>query len=354
MGRRIVFLLMMAVLLAVFMLCGCHCRRGYAAEGETQWAESQESRESGRTATASSSEQFIGGSFLGALFFGYPYKGIGIVDIAAGGILLLLVARMAARKRGSAGKGGSFDVRNYPANRSGSETPTPPGDTRPDLAKRPGPSEGRPQQPEERESGNPYDNAWSRRMGSSGQEREGGNNTQGWNAGNRNAGAQPSPTMKDRAAAMWAYYGGAHRGVRETGQEAAVAPGVEVPRDFDVADFLEGARTLYVRLQQAWAARKVDELEPFVSPQLLELLRKQAAGNPEPVSVDILLVEAELAAVSRDGEEEKASVNFSVSMRSGTDSTPKDIRELWRFARGPESGGMWRLEGIGQAQTASS
>ena len=128
-----------------------------------------------------------------------------------------------------------------------------------------------------------------------------------------------------------------------------MAPGVDVPRDFDVADFLEGARTLYVRLQQAWASRKLDELESFVSPELFNLLSEQAARDPNPTEADILLVEAELASVSRNGDREEATVNFSVSMRSGADSAPKDIRERWSFARGSARGGMRRLAGIEQA-----
>lgn len=377
-GRcRSLCLLAVMLLLAALILCGCHCRRGYAAEGEryghalqdagaepavgetgilfamggrpdSTSAANNEGQANGNARTTSASEEFVGGSFLGALFFGHPYKGIGIVDIVAGGAILLLVARMVARGKGSSRGGRSFDARSYSVDRSDPEHPSG-SDGRLDLTKRPGPPADRPQKQDGRETDNPYDNAWSRRMDSSGRDPEIGKGSQGWNAESRNARPQPPVTMKDRAAAMWAYYGGEHRAAEAPGREAAVASGVVVPQDFDVPDFLEGARTLYVRLQQAWAARKVDELEPFISPQLLELLRKQAAGDPEPVTVDILLVDAELAAISRNGGREEASVNFSVSMRSGTDSAPKDIHELWRFARSPESGGMWRLEGIGQA-----
>jgi predicted lipid-binding transport protein (Tim44 family) len=128
-----------------------------------------------------------------------------------------------------------------------------------------------------------------------------------------------------------------------------VATGVEIPAGFDVHEFLEGARTLYVRLQQAWASRKVDDLAPFVSARMLGLLQKQAAANPDPVPVEILLVNATLNKVAREEQTEKAEVAFSVVMRTGQEEEPAEVNETWLFMRGGDSGGMWRLTGIRQS-----
>jgi predicted lipid-binding transport protein (Tim44 family) len=155
--------------------------------------------------------------------------------------------------------------------------------------------------------------------------------------------------MKDRAEMLWRYY--ADEGQTESDAEAkwpAVAPDVHPPADFDVVDFLDGARALYIKLQQSWAARRVDDLEPFVNPKLFRALQGQAARDPKPVTVDILLVDAELIQLDRLAEREEAKVRFSVSMRSGNETLPQDIHEVWLFSRGEKSKGMWRLDGIEQ------
>ena len=274
-------------------------------------------------------EKLFSGSFLGALFFGYQYQGFGGVDFIALALFLFFVARMVAAKR-----------RQQPHDRFSVE--------RPDLRGRLGQGaeneekqrtrveELRPNaSPEKGEPGkNPRDNVWSRRL-------------RGESTGQQSAARRRPATVQENAAAVWAALGSQNQEQEETGA-ALVADGVDVPPGFDVNDFLEGSRTLYVRLQQAWAARKVDELAPFVSAQMLDLLQRQAAANPEPVPVEILLVNATLGSVSSGQEAEKAEVAFSVIMRTGQEEEAAEIDEIWLFARGEDSGGMWRLTGIRQ------
>ena len=82
---------------------------------------------------------------------------------------------------------------------------------------------------------------------------------------------------------------------------------------------------------------------------MLRLLREQAARNPTPEPVDIILVNASLQdVVQKDGAEE-ALVRFEAGMRMGEAGNPSEITELWRFTRGEASRGMWRLSGIEQA-----
>ena len=277
----------------------------------------------------SSTEQLFQGSFLGALFFGYPYTGLSTIDFFAMGLLLLFVVRaVAARRRDQEGDRFSVD--------------------RPDLNNnqdRPGERDERPRtrvedlrptetgKKQDGASGNSRDNAWSRRL-------RGEKNPQ------RPQGGRPT-TVQENAAAMWA--GLSSTAQQQEVQAPSVAAGVKVPAHFDVHEFLEGARTLYVRLQQAWASRKVDALAPFISPQMLTLLQKQAAANPDPVPVEILLVNATLNKVTSENRTEKAEVAFSVVMRSGEEEEPTEVDEIWLFARGDDFGDMWQLTGIRQA-----
>ena len=282
---------------------------------------------------ASTTEQIFGGSFLGALLFHYPYQGMGTVDIVAFALLLFFIFRMVAAKKSqqqrpddrfTVHRGGLQDSEEQDGE-SGKRSRTSVDDLRPNAT---GSNEdtgvgGR-------------DNAWSRKL-----------------RGESGSGAQPArrrpATVQENAAAVWASLGSKQAEVADV-QAEAVAEGAHVPAGFDVHDFLEGARALYVRLQQAWASRKVEQLEPFISSQLLQTLQKQAAANPEPSSVEILLVNATLNDVQQTGGRETAEVAFNVVMRLGeTASEPEEIDEIWSFERGDDSGGMWRLHGIRQS-----
>ena len=276
----------------------------------------------------STTEQLFQGGFIGALFFGYPYKGLIVMDFLALGLLFMIVARaVASRRRGQRNDRFSVDrqdIRNKQDQYGEREEKqrTRVEDLRPA------------EHDQKRESGNPRDNAWSRRLGGE--------------KNSRRPQVRPPTTVRENAAAMWA-------GLSSQGQQqddaraASVAAGADIPASFDVQDFLEGARALYVRLQQAWASRKVDELAPFVSPKMLNLLRKQVLANPEPLPVEILLVNATLNKLSREGNTEKAEVAFSAVMRTGQEEEAAEVDETWVFARGGEFGGMWKLTGIQQS-----
>lgn len=335
-------------------------------------------------------EQIFGGSYLGALFFGYPATGFGGADLIALAVLAYLVLRAAGgrkirdRDRFTVHRGGlDRDADDSGANASGKPTGI-------DLGQRDVPRERN----DASLSGNPRDNAWSRKIkggsgdgtgGGTGNEREGGKENP-WGLGGRNgnpwnrqgnrednrphsepgnrrgnpSGSLPGPasgkeqpqrprvTVRDRAEAMWGHLAADRSGQPDrTGrQEAAVAAGARVPAGFDVNDFLDGARTLYVRLQNAWADRKVDDLAPFVSGELMAMLRGQAEANPEPSPVDIVLVNATLQDVRGDSGDQRASVHFNVLMKNAGEAQNAEVNELWTFARSTASGGMWRLTGI--------
>lgn len=263
------------------------------------------------------SQGALSGSLLGALIFGHPYQGIGSVDI----VFLVLVAMLLLN---------IFVVRGRRARRGDDRFTAQPRNT----DTRNGGDKGDREWPAPEKGGK---NAWKDRL----------DGVTGWMRNttppeqNRE---KREVTVKDRAAAAWAYYSSEQQ--PEAAPAASVAEGAHVPQGFDVPDFLEGARALYVRLQKAWAAREVDSLEPFVTEAMLGLLRNQAKADPEPTPVDIMLVNATLQDVVHNDGEETAFVLFSVIMRFGAEGQPSEVDEIWRFVRGDDTGGMWRLSGI--------
>jgi hypothetical protein len=280
---------------------------------------------------ASLTERFFAGSFTGSLLFGYPYTGAGTADMAAVAVLALLALRLVHAGRSRGNDEGRFSVDA----RSGSCEPSA---RRRDGVGRNDAGSG------DRDCGDgrgSRDDGLPRRTGGGPAEADGTCGPDVPEDGGRDS--RRRATARDRAEAMWGYLGSDRQQPADAPAEAAVAPGVTLPEDFDAADFLQGARTLYIRLQKAWASRDIADLSPFVSPEMLETLRKQAESNPEPVKTDIIMINAELKDMQSNGDTQTAQTAFRVLMRTGAASEPVEVAELWTFTRGPESQGMWRL-----------
>ncbi|MDL2279558.1 TIM44-like domain-containing protein [Desulfovibrio sp. OttesenSCG-928-G11] len=294
----------------------------------------------------------LGGGLLGALFLGLPYQGLNGADLVVMGLIGLLIYR---RLNGRPKKGDrrfTLHSREAPATRQ-----PPPGAGDPAQGDRAGPAgrAGR-DDPHAGAPGatyasgpggrrDPRDNPWSRRLGAPLQS------------------PPDSPWLKDRDTAQGRHSGprgplyepggAGHGGAAAVpGAPAAGAPAfggraadIVVPEDFDAADFLEGARALYVRLQQAWAARDMSGLQDFMTPDMLALLQKSAGRQPLPLGLNIMSVETDLVEVTRREDREEARVLFEALMAAGKEE-PATVREQWLFVRGSASRGMWQLAGI--------
>lgn len=285
----------------------------------------------GETSAGSASRPALEGSFLGALLFGYPFEDFDFLDLVLLILLgFLLVWRFMPAPRskkkpeeGSAtGRRDTFSAR--PPTRLGHERPGDAGgkDSGPLAGHWPGDKPG--SEPDSRKNGRP-----------------------GREAENIPAGPERFP-FRPRSGASGGQAGAGVR--RYTGAAAplpgaADTPGISPDESFDPDDFLEGARLLYIRMQEAWAERDTKSLAPFMTPDMMSLLRERAAADPHPVSMHIMLLDAALAGVERQNGEERAGVEFSVLM-STDHNTPVRIHEIWHFVREKSAGGTWRLAGI--------
>ncbi|MBU1041751.1 MAG: 39S ribosomal protein L45 [Proteobacteria bacterium] len=125
-----------------------------------------------------------------------------------------------------------------------------------------------------------------------------------------------------------------------------------VPPGFSVPEFLEGAKTVYARLQHSWDRRDLDDIALFTTPEVLEEIRQQAGVDPKPSKTELLLINARLLEFREESRDTVASVFFDVLLREdATEDRPKQIREVWHFSR--PTGALeanWRLEGIQQLE----
>lgn len=119
------------------------------------------------------------------------------------------------------------------------------------------------------------------------------------------------------------------------------------PEDFDPRGFLEEAKALYVRLQEAWDRRDLKAIQEAVSPEVYDEIRRQAEEDPTPSRTALLWINPELLEVRTLDGWTVASVLFDVMMRETEEEMAKQVRELWHFRR-QGAGDGWIVEGIQQ------
>lgn len=126
-----------------------------------------------------------------------------------------------------------------------------------------------------------------------------------------------------------------------------------VPPGFDVQEFLQGAKAAYVRMQDSWDKRDLEDLRQFTSPEVFAEIKSQAASDPTPGTTEILLLEAQLLEVKTVGNQTIATVLFDTMLREDSATAPAEqIREAWHFSRYETAGSThWVVEGLQQLRS---
>ena len=286
---------------------------------------------SGLASQASLMEQIFGGSALGAVLFGYPFEGLGLADLFILAALAFALARFFVAQR----TGG--DARQEEDGETSTRLKWPGAD-----------NAGKPRDGSEPFSLGGQD---ASDMNAHGREERKSSSTDELRTNRR------LPTVQENAANAWAYLRGKpeDEALAKGQNHLGTLSGMEgnLPPDFDPDDFLDGARALFKRLQDAWTSRRVEDIADFVTAPMMHLIREQAGQGPASGKADILFINATLERFSRDAGKDTAEVRFIVTMReseAGSDlGDPIEVREIWRIVRSPESNNRWQLDHISQA-----
>ena len=113
---------------------------------------------------------------------------------------------------------------------------------------------------------------------------------------------------------------------------------------FNVEEFLQGAKILFTRMQDSWAKRDIDDIARFTSQEVLREIQAQYATDPQPETIAVYSVHAELLSAEDFNQSTIADVLFRADIMEN--STRHTISEAWRFIRSPQSNNMWILHGI--------
>ena len=125
-------------------------------------------------------------------------------------------------------------------------------------------------------------------------------------------------------------------------------PPSNIPAGFDVAEFLQGARVVYERLQAAWDRRDLNDIALFATPSVMNVLQDQLRNDPNPSQTELLDIKTSLIKMHQDGPNQRAQVLFDVLMReSRSQVRPERVKEIWHFVR-QNINDSWKLDGIQQ------
>lgn len=123
----------------------------------------------------------------------------------------------------------------------------------------------------------------------------------------------------------------------------------EISQDFDKEGFLEGAKSCYARLQQAWDDGDLADLRQFTTDHVFAELQEQLRNHQQSNDTKILSLRAELMSTRQLGESMEATVLFEARLNeNGEEGTTS---EVWHFIR--PAGALtptWYLDGIQQIE----
>jgi predicted lipid-binding transport protein (Tim44 family) len=161
--------------------------------------------------------------------------------------------------------------------------------------------------------------------------------------------AQDPRDRRSRAAqAAWEYL---------TGEQAKdLHPEIEAEKDlpgaFNEREFLRGAKMLYGRVKQSWAARDMADLRQFTSPDMMRQFEQMNSERPDREEVAVLLVEAKVLDVKKTEKQTLVEVAYDATVSDDPKTKEsKKLSEVWRFVRDETvTDGTWLLESMEKTQ----
>ena len=130
---------------------------------------------------------------------------------------------------------------------------------------------------------------------------------------------------------------------------SSAAPVINAPAWFNEQRFLEAARNHFQSLQQHWDANEMDKIAEFVTPQMLQFLRKERADlgdGFQSTYIDNLTVQL-------DGLDDRADKTIATLSFAGVSKTSRFdqgevFSESWNMERAQGDNQPWLVAGIRQ------
>lgn len=120
-----------------------------------------------------------------------------------------------------------------------------------------------------------------------------------------------------------------------------------IPSDFDTEAFLRHAKVNFLRLQDAWDKKDLDDIREFTTPEVFAEIRMQMSEPQDSGRVDIEPLEAQLLGVETTERDYLASVRFSGMEREGGKPAQPFV-EIWHLSKPQRGNQGWLLAGMQQ------
>lgn len=115
---------------------------------------------------------------------------------------------------------------------------------------------------------------------------------------------------------------------------------------FNTEEFLDGAKKLYVRMQESWDLRDIEDIKQFTSPIMHKDIEEQFKEDPTPSKTQIILINPSVLEVKQEGDYEQVAVLFDVLLKEAESPENEQVKEIWNFSRNKAKKGTWVLDGI--------
>lgn len=148
--------------------------------------------------------------------------------------------------------------------------------------------------------------------------------------------------FEQKTAAMGSIFGG-------SAAPAAARPVINAPAWFNENNFIEAARNHFQSLQQHWDANEMDKIAEFVTPQLLEFLKRERADLGDGFqSTYIDNLQVQLDGVDDRADKTIATLTFSGVSKSSRFDQGEVFSESWNMERPQGENQPWLVAGIRQ------
>ncbi|MBB3241070.1 putative lipid-binding transport protein (Tim44 family) [Pseudomonas sp. Tn43] len=148
--------------------------------------------------------------------------------------------------------------------------------------------------------------------------------------------------FEQKPAAMGSIFGGSAAPV-------AARPVINAPAWFNENNFIEAARNHFQSLQQHWDANEMDKIAEFVTPQLLEFLKRERADLGDGFqSTYIDNLQVQLDGVDDRADKTIATLTFSGVSKSSRFDQGEVFSESWNMERAQGENQPWLVAGIRQ------
>jgi predicted lipid-binding transport protein (Tim44 family) len=124
------------------------------------------------------------------------------------------------------------------------------------------------------------------------------------------------------------------------------------PAWFDEAQFLQGAKTHFIRLQAAWDKGDMKDIREYTTPELFaELTMERQSYQGEQQFTEVVSLDAELFDLVTEEDKIVATVRYSGTIREEKAGEARPFGEIWYIERAlNEPQANWYVAGIQQQE----